>query len=109
MTPPFIHLDLTTALPEPPADSILSRTIHQDEAAKVVLFRFAPGQELSEHTAAVPATVHILDGTGELVLGPERFTAQPGTWAHMPPRLPHSVRADTPLTMLLIMFHGASA
>jgi quercetin dioxygenase-like cupin family protein len=109
MTTPYLQIDLATALPEPPADSILSRTIHQDERAKVMVFRFAPGQELSEHTAAVPAIVHILEGTGELVLGTDRFTAQPGVWAHMPARLPHSVRADTPLTMLLLMFQGAPA
>ncbi len=107
MSAPYTQLDLTTALPEPPADSILSRTIHQDERVKVVLFRFAPGQELSEHTAAVPATIHIIEGTGELALGPDRMAVGPGTWAHMGARLPHSVRAATPLTMLLVMLHGA--
>jgi len=37
----------------PPGDSsdgILSRTLHNDDAVKVVLFAFSTGQELSEHT-----------------------------------------------------------
>jgi len=34
-----------------PPDGILSRTLHNDEQLKVVLFGFAAGQELSEHTA----------------------------------------------------------
>ena len=38
----------------PPQDGILSRTVFQDDKVKVVLFGFAVGQELSEHTAAKP-------------------------------------------------------
>ena len=32
-----------------------------------------------------------------------------GAWAHMAPHLPHSIRADTPLVMLLTLLkHGAA-
>lgn len=96
-------LDLATALPEPPADSILSRTVHQDALVKVVLFRFAAGQELSEHTAAVPAMLHVLEGRASLGLGGESQEAGPGTWVHMAANLPHSVVAHTPVSMLLTM------
>jgi len=40
---------------EIPADGILSRTVYQDDHVKAVVFAFAAGQELSEHTASMPA------------------------------------------------------
>ena len=45
---------------EPPGDSIISRTVFQDDQLKVVLFGFGEGQELSEHTAAKPAMLRTL-------------------------------------------------
>jgi quercetin dioxygenase-like cupin family protein len=105
MTTYALH-DLTALRAEAPPDSILSRTFFTGEGLKAILFGFAPGQELSEHTAAVPAIVHILAGEAELTLGQDRVEAHPGTWAHMPARLPHSVRAKTPVTMLLLMLRA---
>lgn len=32
--------------------------------------------------------------------------AQPNTWVHMPTRLPHSIRAETPVKMLLLLLKG---
>ena len=36
---------------------ILSRTLFNDDRLKVVLFGFAQGEELSEHTASMPAVL----------------------------------------------------
>lgn len=101
--PAHTLLNLSALMPDIPPDSILSRTVFSNDALKAVFFGFAPGQELSEHTASVPAVIHILSGEAELTLGGERVDAAPGTWAHMPAHLPHSVRARTPVTMLLLM------
>jgi quercetin dioxygenase-like cupin family protein len=87
----------------PPADGILSRTLFSSDRLKVVGFGFAPGEELSEHTAAFPAVLQILSGEGTLVLGADEKPASPGAWVHMPARLTHAVRARTPLTMLLLL------
>lgn len=95
--------DLAQEMTSIPADSILSRTIYKDEALNVVLFGFAPGQELSEHTASVPATIHILQGEGTLTLGADRMEISAGAWARMPAGLPHSLLAKTPVVMLLMM------
>ncbi len=92
---------------EIPTDGIISRTLRADEAAKVVVFGFDRGQELSEHTASVPAIVHVLSGEGDLTLGADARPAGPGTWAYMPAHMPHSVVARTPLVMLLVMLTGA--
>lgn len=89
-----------------PADGTLSRTIHRDDRLKAVLFAFSAGQELSEHTASTPAIMHFLSGEAEVTLGDDTATALAGTWIHMPARLPHGIRAKTPVTMLLLLLHS---
>lgn len=84
-------------------DRIVSRTLTRAPGAKAVLFGFSPGQELSEHTSARPAIVHVLDGRARLTLGADAFEVGPGAWAQMPPNLPHSITAITPVRMLLLM------
>ena len=95
--------DLLTQLPDLPADSILSRTLFSDDQLKAVLFGFAAGQELSEHTASSPAVIHILRGEAQLTLGSDTCEAHEGAWVHMPAQLPHSVQAKTQLVMLLLL------
>lgn len=90
-----------------PDDSTISRTIYQDDQIKAVLFGFAAGQELSEHTAATPAIMHFVQGEARMTLGQEVVEAKPGTWVHMPARLPHSLQAHTPVIMLLLLLRGA--
>jgi quercetin dioxygenase-like cupin family protein len=98
--------DLDQLMPEIPQDSILSRTLYDDNHIKAVLFGFAPGQQLSEHTASQPAVLHFLKGTARLTLAEETQPAQAGTWVHMPPRLAHSITAETEVTMLLLLLKG---
>lgn len=95
--------DLEGLIDSFPPDSILSRKIYQDESLKTILFGFQPGQELSEHTAAVPAILHFLRGEATLILGEETRSAHRGTWIHLPARLPHSIQAKTETLMLLTL------
>ncbi|HYO89095.1 MAG TPA: cupin domain-containing protein [Candidatus Limnocylindrales bacterium] len=95
---------LAGLLPEIAPDSIVSRTFYQDDLVKAILFGFAPGQELSEHTAAVPAAIQIVQGEATITLGSETHEAGPGAWAHMAARLPHSIVAKTEVVMLLWLF-----
>lgn len=88
---------------QPPADGILSRTIYQDDQIKAVLFGFAAGQELSEHTATKPAMLHFVQGEATVGLGEDKQDARPGTWVHMTPGLKHSIQAKTPVVMLLVL------
>jgi quercetin dioxygenase-like cupin family protein len=90
-----------------PADGTISRTIYQDEQVKAVLFGFAAGQELSEHTASMAAILHIVEGEAHVTLGTQEMDAQANTWIHMPPKLPHSITARTPLVMLLLLLKAA--
>ena len=88
---------------EVPAKGILSRTLYNDEGLKVIVFGFDTGQELSAHTAPMPAIIHILKGEARLKLGGDECEAGAGAWVHMPPRLEHGILAKTPVVMLLLM------
>ncbi len=96
--------DLPALVSEIPEDSIISRTFHEDERLKMILFGFAPGQELSEHTASKPAMLHFLQGEADLQLGDQAQTARAGTWVSMPANLPHSVHARSKVIMLLVLY-----
>ncbi|MBK7894686.1 MAG: cupin domain-containing protein [Anaerolineaceae bacterium] len=95
--------NLAGLLPDIPAESIVSRKVYSDDLLKVTLFGFAAGEELSEHTAAFPATLHFLSGEATLTLGEDTMEAQAGTWVQMPAHLPHSVLAKTAVTLLLTL------
>lgn len=84
-------------------DGIVSQTLCNDDRLKVVLFGFDAGQELSEHTAAVPAIMHFLSGEADVTLGAESIRAGPNTWVRMDAGQPHSIVARTPVFMLLTL------
>jgi quercetin dioxygenase-like cupin family protein len=88
---------------QPPDKGILSRTLFSDEQLKVVLFGFAQAEELSEHTASMPAVLHFLRGEATVTLGGATVQATAGTWVHMPKGLRHSIQARTALVMLLLL------
>jgi len=85
-------------------NGIVSKSIVENEHHKIIHFTFAPGQELSEHTASVPATIEIVDGQGSVVLDGVTHEARPGMLFYMPADMRHAVRASGDLAMLLTMF-----
>jgi quercetin dioxygenase-like cupin family protein len=93
--------NLLTEIPQLTPDTIISKTFYTDNQVKMVLFRFAPGQELSEHTASKPAILHFIKGDAKLTLGDDTFEAVEGTWIHMQANLSHSIQAQTEVTLLL--------
>ncbi|MBX3052224.1 MAG: cupin domain-containing protein [Caldilineaceae bacterium] len=95
--------DVRALLGEIAEESIVSRNIYNEATSRAMLFGFAPGQELSEHTTPMAATIHILEGTATLTLGEEKMEAAPGTLVFMPPSLSHSVHAHGQVVMLLTM------
>jgi len=101
---PVILPDLISELPIP-TDGTLSKTLHRSDGVRLVGFAFAEAQELTEHSSALEVTVQVLQGRLAVTLGdaPEVELTTSG-WVHMPPRLPHSVRALEPSLMLLTMY-----
>ena len=103
MSDHYTHIvDLAKEI-EPPEDGILTRTLLNDDSVKAVIFGFAQGEELSEHTASMPAVLHFIQGNATLTLGEEQVEAQPETWIHMQAELQHSVQAKTSVVMLLLL------
>ncbi|KAB7789023.1 hypothetical protein F7D09_2032 [Bifidobacterium leontopitheci] len=84
-------------------EATVSRTVMQVEGANVVLFSFDKGQELSEHTAAMPVLVQCLEGHLKVTGGGKTVDLVPGGILHFPTRLPHAVYAEEASKMMLIM------
>lgn len=103
MSHSFTHIADLAKEVEPPDNGILTRTLFNDDHVKAVIFGFGQGEELSEHTASMPAILHFVHGEATLTLGGELVEARPGTWIHMPPELKHSVQTKTPVVMLLLL------
>ena len=95
--------DIATSIDTLPQDGIISRTFLKNEHLKALTFGFDAGQPLSEHTSVHPAILHFLQGEADITLGEDKQLAQAGTWVYMPPNLPHSIYARTPVVMLLLM------
>ena len=100
---PYTHIRDLAKEAHPPEKGILSRTLHNDDKMKVVIFSFAEGEELSEHTASMPAVLHFLQGEAKLTLGADVVEASLNTWVHMPMGQRHSIQAKTPVVMLLLL------
>ena len=103
----FFAADLIAEI-EIPKQGILSRTLYNDDQVKLVLFGFSEGQELSAHTAPMPASLFFLKGEGSLTLGDEQMAVRAGSFAHMTANLRHAIVARTSLVMLLTMLKGAA-
>ena len=60
------------------ANGIVSRTLLRTATSRIVLFGFAEGQELTEHTSTQSAVVQILSGECEFSLGGKPHAAKAG-------------------------------
>ncbi len=98
-----VAADLAT-MSEFARDGIVSKSIVENDHHKIILFTLAAGQELSEHTASVPASIHVVSGAGTVELAGEEHEARPGMLYYMPAELRHAVRARDDLVFLLTMF-----
>jgi quercetin dioxygenase-like cupin family protein len=84
-------------------NGIVSRVVFDAGGARVVLFGFAEGQELTEHTAPRPALVQILSGACEFALGRKRRRLGAGDLVYLPPGQPHAIKAAGAFSMLLTL------
>ena len=106
---PYTHFSDLAKEVQPPDKGILSRSLFSDDRLKAVLFGFGQGEELSEHTASMPAILHFLQGEAKLTLGDHTLEAKSGTWVHIPTGLHHSIQAKTPVVMLLLVVKPPAA
>jgi quercetin dioxygenase-like cupin family protein len=88
-------------------NGIVSRTLLRAATARVVLFGFSEGQELTEHTSTQHAMVQILTGECEFSLSGKMHQLKAGDFLYMPPGAPHAVKATQQFSMLLTLFKPA--
>ena len=88
-------------------NGIVSRTLMRTPGSRVVLFGFAAGQELSEHTSTQHALIQILSGQCKFFLAGQPNSLKTGDLLYMPPNLPHAVEATQQFSMLLTLFTPA--
>jgi quercetin dioxygenase-like cupin family protein len=84
-------------------NGIVSRTLLRTANSRVVLFGFAEGQELTEHTSTQHALVQMLSGECEFSLAGQPHPLKAGDLLYMPPNLPHAAKATTKFSMLLTL------
>ena len=94
--------DLTTLI-EVADSSTVSRTVLTNEGVRIVLFSFDTGEELSEHTAAMPVLIWVLDGALSITASGVTHELRPGGVLSMTTREAHSVVALEPTRMALAM------
>ena len=103
------HIADLSALIEVAPDSTVSRTVLREEGARVVLFAFDAGEELTEHTAAVPILLQLIDGRLRVGADGAQVELTPGGIVHIRTRVPHEVYALEPSRMVLTMLDPRSA
>lgn len=91
---------------EIPQDGTLSKVLYRDDQLRVVGFAFDTGQELTEHTAAVPVLIQVVSGKLSVTLEADTMELGPDGWLRMDAHAPHSVRALVPTVVVLTMLRS---
>jgi quercetin dioxygenase-like cupin family protein len=102
MTDQTFLSDVTTSL-EIPDEGVLSKVLYRDDTIRVVGFAFDTGQELTEHTAAVPVVIQVVSGRFEFTVGDQTTEIGSDSWMHLKASVPHSVIAVEPSRLLLTL------
>jgi quercetin dioxygenase-like cupin family protein len=91
---------------EVPSDGTLSKVLYRDDQLRLVGFAFDTGQELTEHTAAVPVVIRVVSGRLSVTLEGDTMELGPNGWLRMDAHAPHSVRALVPTVLVLAMLRS---
>ena len=89
-----------------PTQATTSRAVIDNDAARVVLFAFDTGQQLTEHTAAPAVVVQLLRGRLRFEVADERCELHPGDVVYLAPGEPHALEALEPSLLSLVMIHA---
>ncbi|WP_028779889.1 cupin domain-containing protein [Shewanella sp. 38A_GOM-205m] len=86
-----------------PKAGITSRPLHKSDRLRAVIFAFAEGEEMGEHTAAVATIAQIIEGECTFTLENEVKEMKAGAWVLMDAYLPHRIVSHTPLKLILYL------
>lgn len=86
-----------------PRRGIHSQTLSDEAGVELVLFAMAAGEQLSEHTSARAAIIHVLSGEGELTVDGDSYPLTPGAWLRMTARTTHALVARSDVVFALYL------
>ena len=78
----------------------LTLTPSQGGPLKQTILAIRAGNQLAEHTAPGPASIHVLEGAATLLVGGDETSLATGTWAPIPLQK-HALRAEEDCVALL--------
>ena len=97
------HLPDLTALVTVQPQATVSRTALKADRTNVVVFAFDAGEELREHTAAVPVLLFAIEGSLRITADGRTVDLTPGGLLHLGARVPHAVEASAPAKLALCL------
>jgi quercetin dioxygenase-like cupin family protein len=83
---------------------IVSKTLVDCPKVKLILFGMKTGQTISGHSAGMPATIHVLSGSGTIQVGDTEYEGKPGSLYYLPAGLYHALTSTDDLVFLLDLF-----
>ena len=88
------------------AGAVVSKVIYRDELLDVTVFGFDASEGLTEHQASRATIVQVLEGKMRFTVDGQEQEMRPGSWVHMVTGAPHSLVAEEPTVMLLILLRA---
>jgi quercetin dioxygenase-like cupin family protein len=83
---------------------IVSKTLVDCPKANISLFAMRTGQRMSGHSAAQPASIHVLSGAGVITVGETEHQGKPGALYYLPAGMYHALDSTDDLVFLLNLF-----
>jgi len=96
------HMGLFAALPVT-AEATTSRVVVNNPLLRVVLFAFDTGELLTDHSSPRAVVVQLIDGAIRFTSGGTEHTMAPGDVIYLAPGETHSLVADAPSHLSLVM------
>ncbi len=84
---------------------IVSKTVVERPKADISLYAMSTGQTMSGHAATRPATIHVLDGEGDIQIGETLYKAKRGSFFYLPAKQYHALTSTDNLVFLLYLFN----
>ena len=88
-------------------DAVISRVVFRNSGGTLTVFAFDEGQGLTEHSNPNDATLLLLEGTLNVLVGAESHALHPGECLHLPATIPHTIVAGGRFKMLLTLLKTA--
>lgn len=80
-----------------------SRAVLHNDAARVVVFTFDTGEQLTDHAASRPVVVQLMEGRIRFHLDGEDHELEAGDVAYLAPGAPHALEALEPARLSLVL------